>query len=111
MIKRILAVDGVMAVVQFRDDGEFLEGYGMLNEQMMRGLASFAHDYKRLTQSNADQLSMFTQNSRWTPPKGWIVSGKNISVCSIGNLVCLTGAKESNISEVMNELRDVANYL
>ena len=111
MIKRILAVDGVMAIVHFRDDGEFVEGYGMLDEEMMRGLASFAHDYKRLTQSNADQLSMFTQASGWTPPKGWIVRGKDSAVCSIGNLVCLAANQESNISEVMNELRDVANYL
>ena len=111
MIKRILAVDGVMAVVHFRDDGKLIEGYGMLNEQMMRGLAAFAHDYKRLTQSNADQLSMFTQTSGWTPPRGWVVGGKNISVCSIGNLVCLAGATESNINEVLNELTDVHNYL
>jgi len=108
MIKRLLAVDGVIAVVLFRDDGEFLEGYGMLQENMMHELASFAHDYKRLTQSNADQLSMFTQASGWTPPKGWIVSGKEISVSSIGNLVCLTQNNESNISEVMRELNDMA---
>ena len=108
MIKRLLAVDGVIAVVLFRDDGAFLEGYGMLEEELLRGLATFAHDYKRLTQSNADQLSMFTQVSGWTPPKGWIVTGKEISVCSIGNLVCLARNNESNISEVMRELNDVA---
>ena len=111
MIKRILAVDGVIAIIQFRDDGEFIAGYGMLEEKMMHSLAAFAHDYKRLTQSHADQLSMFTQTSSWTPPRGWIVSGKDISVCSMGNLVCLVDDKESNISEVMNELRDIANYL
>jgi len=111
MIKRILAVDGVMAIVHFRDDGEFIDGYGMMDEEMMRGLASFAHDYKRLTQSNADQLSMFTQVSGWTPPRGWFVSGKEHSVCSIGNLVCLVGNNEGNLTEVMQELMDIANYI
>ena len=111
MIKRILAVDGVMAIVHFRDDGEFIDGYGMINTEMMHRLAAFAHDYKRLTQSNADQLSMFTQVSGWTPPRGWIVSGKDQSVCSIGNLVCLVENKDGNFSDVMMELTDIANYV
>lgn len=111
MIKRLLAIDGVITVVLFRDDGEFLEGYGVLQDEIMSGLASFAHDYKRLTQSNADQLSMFTQVSGWTPPKGWIVSGKDISVCNIGNLVCLAQNNESNMSEIMRELSDIANNM
>ncbi|MCW9079543.1 MAG: DUF2173 family protein, partial [Gammaproteobacteria bacterium] len=32
MIKQMLAVDGVMAVCQYRDDGAFIEGYGVLPE-------------------------------------------------------------------------------
>jgi roadblock/LC7 domain-containing protein len=111
MIKRLLALDGVAAVVLFRDDGAFLEGYGMMEGPMMEKLASFAHDYKRMTQSNVDQLSMFTQLRGWTPPKGWIVVGKDMSVCSVGNLVCLIDRAEGNLTEVMKEMQDVSNYL
>lgn len=110
MIKRLLALDGVQVVAHFRDDGQFVEGYGMLDEPGMRNLTKFAHGYKRLTQGNADQLSMFTQLRGWTPPKGWIVRGGNMAVCSVGNLVCLVDSREGCMSQVMKELEDMASY-
>ena len=110
MIKRLLAVDGVMAVVLFRDNGDFLEGYGMIGEDQMRSLGGFAHDYKRLVQSSADQLSMFTQVSAWTPPQGWMVRAQEYTVCSFGNLVCLAQNDETDLTEVMGELKELAHY-
>ena len=110
MLKRLLALDGVQAVARFRDDGEFVEGYGMLDESSLRSLSKFALGYKRITQGNADQLSMFTQTRGWTPPKGWVVRGKDMAVCSIGNIVCFVTNKESSLSDVMRELGDLASY-
>ncbi len=110
MIKKLLAVDGVQAVVQFRDDGQLVEGYGVLDDQYMASLAKFARDYKRMTQGNTDQLSMFTQMRGWTPPKGWVVRGRGMAVCSIGNLVCLIDNGEANLNEVMRELEDLSSY-
>lgn len=106
MIRRLLAIDGVNVVCHFRDDGALVEGYGMLEEQHMAGLAMFAHDYRRIVQSHADQLSMFSQVRGWTPPKGWIVHGKEATVCSVGNLVCLVDNREASLTEVMRELAD-----
>ena len=71
MLKRILALDGVMAACQFRDDGEYIEGYGVMEEEQMMGLAKFAHDYKRMVHGNTDQFSMFTDLPGWAPPRGW----------------------------------------
>lgn len=110
MIKRLLALDGVVAICQFRDDGAFVEGYGTLAEQHLQGLAKFAHDYKRIVQGNADQLSMFTQVRGWTPPGGWIVRSGQMSVCSVGNLVCLVQNAEGSLSEVMRELQDASHW-
>ncbi len=76
MIKRLLAVDGVLAICQFRDDGEFVDGYGLIPQDEMVRLSRFAHDYKRLIQGNTDQLSMFTQMPGWTPPRGWTASSR-----------------------------------
>ncbi len=109
MIKRLLVVDGVQAVVLFRDDGAFLEGYGLLPAEMMEQMALFAHEYKRLVQSNADQLSMFTQISGWTPPRGWLVRGADFTICSVANLMCMMKNDEANLSEVMKELSELAH--
>ncbi len=110
MIKRLLAVDGVLVVCQFRDDGAFIEGFGMLDEEQMASLAMFAHDYKRIVQGNADQLSMFTQMKGWTPPGGWVVHGQSMSVCSIANLVCLVNPSEASITEVMQEMKELSTW-
>ncbi|MDX5334382.1 MAG: DUF2173 family protein [Gammaproteobacteria bacterium] len=109
MIKRMLALDGVQVVVHFRDDGQFVEGYGGLPEEHMVRLARFAHEYKRLTQGNADQLSMFTQRRGWTPPKGWIVHGQSMSVCSVANLACVID-HTGNLNEIMKELEEASSY-
>lgn len=110
MIKQLLAVDGVIAVCQFRDDGAFVEGYGMLPQAELMALAQFAHDYKRIVQGNADQLSMFTQVNGWTPPGGWIVRGAQMSVCSVANLVCTVDNAEGNLTEVMENLVEASHY-
>jgi len=110
MLKRLLVLDGVLAVAKFRDDGAFVEGYGMMPDEQLVGLAKFAHDYKRMVQGNADQLSMFSQMRGWTPPGGWIVRGPAMSVLSVSNLVAVVNNSESSINEVMGQLQDAANY-
>ena len=110
MIKRLLALDGVIAVCKFRDDGALVEGYGMPDDQQMVGLAKFAHDYKRIVQGNADQLSMFTQMSGWTPPGGWAVHGPEMSVCSVGNLAVIVDTNGGSLSEIMQELTAASRW-
>ena len=110
MIKQLMILDGVMAVAQFRDDGVLVEGMGMQDEGQLAGLAMFAHDYKRIVQGNADQLSMFTQVPGWTPPAGWLVRGAQVTVCSVGNLVCLVDSNTSSMNEVMRELQDASHW-
>lgn len=110
MIKQIMILDGVMAVAHFRDDGELVEGYGMRNPQELADLAHFAHDYKRIVQGNADQLSMFTRVRGWTPPRGWVVRGDQFVVCSVGNVVCLLNSQEGNLNEVMQELHAASQW-
>ena len=110
MLKRVLAINGVIAVCRFRDDGSFVEGYGLLEQVHMHGLARFALEYKRLVQSNTDQLSMFTQMRGWTPPRGWLVRSTGTTVCSVGNLVCLADNREAPLNELMSQLQELASY-
>jgi len=110
VIRRLLATDGILAVAAFRDDGAFVAGYGMLPDDQLQRLAHFAHDYKRIVQGNADQLSMFTRVRGWTPPGGWIVRGVGMTVCSVANLVCIVDNDEGNLGEIMQQLRDTSSY-
>ena len=109
MIRKLLALDGVMAICHFRDDGQFIEGYGLMPDDQLVALSSFAHDYKRIVQGNADQLSMFTQLKGWTPPGGWIVRGTLMTVASAGNLVCVVQNEEANLTEVVQQLAETSH--
>lgn len=110
MIRQLLAVDGVTAVCRFRDDGAYLEGHGLMPQSELEALAHFAHDYKRIVQGNADQLSMFTGIKGWTPPGGWIVRGAGMTVCSVANLVCTVENAAANLGEVMQTLLEASHY-
>ncbi len=110
MIKRLLALDGVFAVCHFRDDGQLIEGYGLMGDEDMLRLAKFAHDYRRMVQGNADQLSMFTGMRGWTPPQGWIVRSNGKSVCGFANLVCVVDNAEGNLDEIMIELQEISHW-
>lgn len=110
MIKQLFALDGVTAVCKFRDDGMLVEGYGAGGDDMLQRLAKFAHDYKRMVQGNADQLSMFTQMNGWTPPGGWVVRGPAVTVCSIANLVCVVDLREISLSTIMAQLKEAAAW-
>ena len=39
MIRKLLALDGVMAICHFRDDGQFIEGYGLTETSPAIGVA------------------------------------------------------------------------
>lgn len=110
MIRRLMILDGVMAVCQFRDDGALVQGYGGSDVAQLTGLAKFAHDYKRMVQGNADQLAMFTQVNGWTPPGGWIVRGADTAVCSVGNTVCIVDTRVASLNTVMQELREASRW-
>lgn len=51
---------------------------------------------------------MFTQMRGWTPPGGWIVRGKLLTVCSVANLVCVVENAEGHLNTIMRELQELA---
>ena len=110
MIKRLLLLDGVDVVCNFRDDGSLVEGYGLMPQDDMVKLAKFAHDYRRMMQGNAAQLAMFTGMRGWTPPRAWIVRGVTVSACCVANLVCIVQNDEGSLNAILAELQEVARW-
>lgn len=108
-LKRLLVLDGVIAVCRFQDDGAIIEGEGTLPGEMLERLAHFAQWYRRMVSSNTDLLSLFSQVRGWTPARGWIVHGAKITVCSVGNLVALAQNEEAHINEIMAALEDASH--
>ncbi len=108
-LKKILVLDGVTAVCRFRDDGVVMEAEGLLPPELMERLAKFAQWYRRMVSSNTDLLSLFSQMRGWSPSQGWIVKGDAMTVCGVGNMVCLFDSAEGSLNQLMSALGEAAH--
>lgn len=108
-LKKILVLDGVTAVCRFRDDGVLMEAEGILSQELMVHLAKFAQWYRRMVSSNTDLLSLFSQMNGWSPSQGWIVQGESMTVCSVGNMVCLIENAQGSLNQLMKALGEAAH--
>ena len=108
-LKKILVLDGVTAVCRFRDDGVVMEAEGLLSQELMDRLAKFAQWYRRMVSSNTDLLSLFSQMRGWSPSQGWIVQGSEMTVCSVGNMVCLVENAQGSLNSLMKALSEAAH--
>lgn len=108
-LKKILVLDGVVAVCRFRDDGVVMQAEGMLAPELVERLAKFAQWYRRMVSGNTDLLSLFTQTRGWSPSQGWIVQGDQTTVCGAGNTVCLFQNAEGSLNEIMLALGEAAH--
>lgn len=108
-LKKLLVLDGVVAVCRFQDDGSIMDAAGMLTSDMMERMARFAQWYRRMVSGNTDLVSLFSQMRGWAPSKGWIVHGAQMTVCSVGNVVCMVQNNQGPLNELMTALADAAH--
>jgi roadblock/LC7 domain-containing protein len=108
-LRKILVLDGVIAVCRFQDDGTIQEGEGTMPPEMLQRLAQFAQWYRRMVSGNTDLFSLFSQMRGWTPAKGWVVHGSNITVCNMANLVAIIDNTEASLNQVMRALEEASH--
>ncbi len=109
MLRRLLVLDGVVAVCRFQDDGTVIDSAGLISEDMMANLARFALWYRRMISGNCDVFSLFSQMNGWTPARGWVVKGAQMSVLSIANIVAMVENKDAAVNAVLAALDEAAH--
>lgn len=108
-LRKLLVLDGVVAVCRFQDDGSIMDAAGLLTSDMMDRLTKFAQWYRRMVSGNTDLLSLFSQMRGWAPSQGWIVHGDQMSVCSMGNMVCMVQNDQGSLQVIMKALAEAAH--
>jgi roadblock/LC7 domain-containing protein len=108
-LKKLLVMDGVVAVCRFQDDGSIMEAAGMLPSDLMERLAKFTQWYRRMVSGNMDLLSLFSQMRGWAPSQGWIVHGSQITVCSYANLVCMVQNGHGSLHDIIQALSEISH--
>jgi roadblock/LC7 domain-containing protein len=108
-LKKLLVLDGVIAVCRFQDDGSIMDAAGMMPQDMMERMAKFAQWYRRMVSGNMDLVSLFSQMRGWAPSQGWVVHGAQMTVCSVGNVVCMVQNGQGTLEPLMKALSDAAH--
>ncbi len=108
-LKKILVLDGVVAVCRFQDDGSIMDSAGMMPPDLMERLAKFSQWYSRMVSGNMDLLSLFSQMRGWSPSQGWIVHGAQLTVCCHGNLVCMVQNGQGSMHAIMTMLGEISH--
>ena len=108
-LKKLLVMDGVVAVCRFQDDGSVMDSAGMLPPDLIERLAKFSQWYRRMVSGNMDLLSLFSQMRGWSPSQGWIVHGAQVTVCSHGNLVCMVQNGQGSLHDIMTLLAEISH--
>jgi len=108
-LKKLLVLDGVIAVCRFQDDGSIMDAAGMMPQDMMERMAKFAQWYRRMVSGNMDLVSLFSQMRGWAPSQGWVVHGAQMTVCSVGNVVCMVQNGQGTLEPLMKALSDTAH--
>src|ERR1700690_662739 len=108
-LKKLLVLDGVVAVCRFQDDGSIMDAAGMMTSDRMERMAKFAQWYRRMVSGNMDLFSLFSQMRGWAPSQGWIVHAAQMTVCSVGNVVCIVQNGQGSLNNLMTALTDAAH--
>ncbi len=109
MLKRLLVLDGVVAVCRVQDDGTIIDSAGLISDEMMTQMAHFALWYRRMISGNSDVFSLFSQMNGWTPVRGWIVKGAQMSVLSVANIVAMVENKDAAFNPIFAALEEAAH--
>ncbi len=108
MLRRLLVLDGVVAVCRYQDDGTIIDSAGLISEEMLSKLAQFALWYRRMISGNCDVFSLFSQMNGWTPARGWVVRGAQMSVLSVANIVAMVENKDAAFNTILTALDEAA---
>ena len=108
-LKKLLVLDGVIAVCRFQDDGSIMDAAGTTTFDRMERIAKFAQWYRRMVSGNMDLVSLFSQMRGWAPSQGWIVHGAQMTVCSVGNVVCMVQNGQGSLNTLMTALKEAAH--
>jgi len=54
-------------------------------------------------------FSLFSQMNGWTPARGWIVKGAQMSVLSVANIVAMIENKDAALNVIFSALEEAAH--
>ncbi|MEW6611977.1 MAG: DUF2173 family protein [Pseudomonadota bacterium] len=108
-LESLLSVKGTVAALRFYDDGSLAEAVGEIDPGYAGLAAELCYANGRILQQQGDMLTAFSGMGGWTPPRGWAMSGPELSVCAMGEVACFVRNAEVSFNELFHTLYKVAH--
>lgn len=108
-LDRLMIVKGVLGAIRFLDDGSVDEAVGAIDAVYENLAAELCYANNRISQQQADLLVAFTGLGGWSPPRGWAMTGPELSVCGMGSVACFVRNGEVSFNELFIVLYQLAH--
>ena len=103
--KQLMAIPGVIAAGEYAYRGDRYTYEGGLTDEYAR-MASILCRANTLNASmQAEMLSSFAEHCACLTLQGWVVRGKQVSVCAVGNFFCMLENRQGVLNDVMTVMR------
>ena len=102
----LLEIERVLAALRFLDDGTLLDAVGEIDELHSALAAELCHANGRIMHQGSDILAIISGMPGW-PPRGWVMIGDELSVCTIANMVCFVNNRAASFNETLHRLSEL----
>lgn len=99
----LLEIKGVVAALRFYDDGTLMEAAGAIDPLHTELAAELCYANGRIMHQGSDVLTTISGKAGW-PPRGWMMMGDRLSICTIANVVCFVENSAVSFNETLKAL-------
>ena len=103
--KQLMAIPGVIAAGEYAYRGDRYTYEGNLTDEFARMAAILCRANTLNTSMQAEIFSSFSEHCGCRPLQGWVVRGRQVSDCAVGNFFCLLENRQGVMNDVMTVMR------
>ena len=105
IISQLMAIPGVIAAGEYAFRGDRYSYEGHLTPESARMASILCRSNTLSINMQTEIFGSFSEDCGCKPAQGWIVRGRAITVCVIGNIFCFLQNREGLLNDVMTVMR------
>lgn len=105
IISQLMHIPGVIAAGEYAYRGDRYAFEGDLPAEYARMASILCRANTLSTNMQAEILCSFAEDCGLSPVQGWIVHGRDLSVCVVGNVFCFCRNQPGVLNDVMTIMR------
>lgn len=105
IISQLMAIPGVIAAGEYAYRGDRYTYQGALTPEHARMASILCRSNTLSINMQSEIFSSFAKDCGCQPVQGWIVRGRGVTVCVIGNIFCFLQNRAELLNDVMTIMR------